>query len=107
MKTALSSALAIAFVMSSTTAFADGDAKKGGATAAVLAQESKPKAKPTPRSAAKTKAKPKPAAQPKPSSHAPRALGKPEPRPEGDKPVTDRPTNGKVDGNKWRPKRRA
>jgi len=53
---ALSAALVVALVTSSTAARADG-AKKGGETATALAQDSAPRPKAKPRPAAKHKAK--------------------------------------------------
>jgi hypothetical protein len=100
LKTAVSTALALALVTSATPAQAD--AKTGGATASVLAQESakppeaksspphqpskakvKPKAKKAKAKAnlqprdTKAKLSPKPARGP---HHAPRSIGKPEPK---------------------------
>lgn len=127
--------LLVALVSTTTmrTARADGPlpvpVRVGGATAGTLAQESKAKAKPKPKPAAKPTAKAhaaKPAAKPAPkpstpstptAQKVPRNIG---PKPEEPaKPAVDAPKEGeesttgtreekagKVDGSKWRPRRR-
>lgn len=115
--------VALVSTTATTAARADGPVpvKQGGATAGALAQDSKPKAKPAAKPTAKAPAKPqaKPAAKPAPPQKVPRAIGPKEDAPA--KPATETPKEGeetkdttgtreekagKVDGRKWRPRRR-
>lgn len=120
--------LLVALVSTTTTriARADGPVKVGGATAGTLAQEAKPKSKPVAKPTAKApaakpqaKPAPKPAAAPAApaAQKVPRNIGpKPEepakPAADGLKEGEESKTGtreekaGKVDGSKWRPRRR-
>jgi hypothetical protein len=102
----------IVVLLSSVTARAEGP-KRGGATATALAQDSKPKAKPAPRSAGKPK-KPAPTAARIPKAHPkPRAIGpKPVPTPKAAEPAKEKAKDkgghdDKVDRRKSAPRARA